>query len=165
MSKKKRLKISEEWAKHPLVAEHLVDTLSNNQKDVMTPVLINSSNIDGIRKSFVQLFRTTNKLFTPLSFRYSYSVNISGRRNVTIMPLYYLEKDINILLNDYKIVTHIDHLVPQYADWEEEVYESIKFFNSLECDKAVHKLVKVQDSEGIYHGWECKEMFKDKPVK
>jgi hypothetical protein len=162
---KKSLKLSREWAEHPLVADKLVDTLSNNQKDVMTPIIINSNNIDGIRKSFVELFRKTNLLFSPLTFRYSYSFNISGRRNITVVPLYYLEKDINSLLNDYKIVTHIDHLVPTGSKWEEEAYENIKFFSSLECEKAIHKLVKVKDSEGLYHGWECKELFKDKPVK
>jgi len=165
MSSKKLLKISGEWAKHPLVAARLVDTLSSKQKDVMTPVIINSSNIEGVRKSFVQLFRDTNKIFTPLSFRYSYSFNINGKRNVTIMPLYYLEKDINILLNDYKIVTHIDHLVPQYTDWEEEVYEAIKYFSNPNADKIYNKLISVRDSEKVYHGWECKELFPDKPVK
>lgn len=162
---KKLLQIDTDWANHPLVAENLVDILSTKQKALLTPVLINSNNVDGIRKSFVELYRKTNSLFSPLTFRYSFGVNISKKRNVTIVPLYYLEKDVNMMLNDYKIITHVEHIKPTGASWEEEVYAKLKYFAFDDCEKAVHKLIKTKDKNGIYRGWECEEMFKDNPVR
>jgi hypothetical protein len=162
---KKLLKLSDEWKKHPLVLENIPEGLSKNQRDMLTPVVINSNNVEGLRTGFLELFRKTNILFSPLTFRYSYAFNISGRRNVSAVPLYYLEKDINEMLSKYKIVTHINHLVPTGDSWEEEAYKNIKYFHDLSCEKAAHKLIKVKDSDSLFHGWECKELFKDKPVK
>ena len=163
MSKKKLITLTDDWSLHPKVMEHTPPLLSQNQKDLLTPILINSSSIEGIRRSFLELFRKTNSLFSPLSFRYSYSFNVSGKRNITVVPKYYLEKDLNMMLNDYKIVTQISHIIPEGKDWEEEAYEHIKYFSGTAAQTAF-KLVKTHCDDGTYRGYECKEIFKDKPV-
>jgi len=159
----KRLILSDKWSEHPKVAEQFLDGMSQNQKDLLTPILISSSNIDGIRRAFLEFYSKTNSLLTPLSFRYSFSVSLSGKRSVTIIPKYHLERDLNKLLDDYKILTKIDHIVPTGAAWEEETYQLLKYFK-LPCQKAVHKLITTE-YDGLYYGYEFKEIFKDKPVK
>jgi len=159
----KLLNISDEWSNLPIVNKHLKDSLSKNQRDLMTPIVINSNNIDGFRRAFVELFKQTGLLFSPLSFRYSYSFNVSGKRNVTIVPKYYLEKDINIMLSKYKIVTHVAQLVPTGADWEVQALEAVKFFEG-DGASTYHKLIKTRVGTDEFIGWECKELFQDKPV-
>jgi hypothetical protein len=163
MMSKSTIKISDDWAKHPVVEEILSEyTLKKSQRDLLTPVLISSANIDAIRRSFVEFYRKTGLLTSPLSFRYSYSVSLKNKRGVTIIPKVYLERDLTRLLQDYKIVTNTDMIVPTGADWEIQTYEFMSYFE-LPCKAASHKLVKTRVG-GVYVGYEFKEVFKDKEI-
>lgn len=160
---KKLIKISRLWAKRPEVAGNLVDTLSQNQKDVMTPVLITSKSFEVIQRSFLEMYRIKGTIYSPQTFRYSFALNAGGKRNVSVVPLYYLEKDLNMLVDKFNIITNTATIAPSGDAWEDAVYDNISFYSGS-CEETAHKLIKVLDSTGAYRGWEVKEIFKDKAV-
>ena len=160
---KKLLKLSRLWAKHPVVSGHLVDTLSENQKDVMTPVIIDAKRFEVIQRSFLDMYRIKGTIYSPQTFRYSYAINAGGQKNVSIVPLYYLEKDLNMLHEKFGILTNISGIVPSGESWEEAVYDKLEYYSG-NCEETAHKLIKVRDSTGAYRGWSVKEIFKDKVV-
>lgn len=158
------IELSQEWYSLPKVKDILeVYTLSQNQKDLMTPVIINSANIAGLRRSFLELFKKTGVLFSPLSFRYSYSISVAGKREYTIIPKYYIEKDINMMLDKYKIVTHLDRLVPSNSKKELDVLDKLSYFDG-DGNSTYHKLIKTTIEFDRFIGWEFKELFPDKPI-
>ena len=67
------------------------------------------------------------------------------------------------MARDYKIITQVGHIVPEGKAWEDEAYEAINYFKGS-AEKTAFKLVKTRCDDGTYRGYECKEIFKDKPV-
>lgn len=164
MYRRKKMSLTKEWLEAPKVVEFLesLGEVSDNQRKLLTPVIINSNNIDAIRRSFLELYRKTGKAFSPLSFRYSFAIDVKGGKNVTIVPFYYLEKDVEMMLSKYKIVTHLGAIKPMGTDWEQAVYAKLKYFH-VPCEEAVSKLITTK-VDGKYAGWEFKEIFKDSEV-
>ena len=68
------------------------------------------------------------------------------------------------MVNDYKIITQVSHIVPEGKDWEEEAYELINYFQGSAA-KTAFELVKTYCDDGTYRGYKCREIFRDKPVR
>jgi hypothetical protein len=132
---------------------------TQKQKDILTPVILNADTTDTIRKTYAQIFKQTGAIFSPLIFRYSFAIRTkAGKKNVAIVPLYYLEKDLNIALKDYKIVTHVGHIVfDDSLEWLKEADNKVKFFQG-NCEDVFDKLILTKIGSTC-HGWEVKEKF------
>ena len=144
------------------LTEHFLNT-SKNQRDLLTPIFINSTTLEILKDAYTQLFKQTGNLYTPLAFRYSYAFRVQNK-NVMATTKYHLEKDFNLMLNKYKIVTHTETLKLTGAKWEREAYEQLKWFTG-DAVQAVNKLITCKGKDNTYLGWYFKELFPDNPVR
>jgi len=148
------IKFDKSW----MEAVEFPEGATEKQKKLLTPVVLTSDTITDIRNTYAQIFRATGEIFSSLILRYSYAIKIkNARKNITIVSLYYLEKDLNIALKDYKIVTHVQHIKNDDSKLIKEALSKVKRFE-LNCEDAYDKLI-VTKINGKCFGWEVKEKF------
>lgn len=154
------------WGEVEEVQEFITSNFLNTskkQRDLLTPIFVNSTTLEILKDAYTQLFKQVGHLYTPSAFRYSYSFRVQNK-NIMATSKYHLEKDFNLMLSKYKIVTHTETLKLTGAKWEREAYKKLLWFKG-DASQAVNQLITCKSKDGSYLGWHFKEIFSDNPVR